>query len=92
MEKIRAEMKEKIASLKEFGITENGLISEIKKRKNWAAPGADGIQNFWWKRFGPAQKALKKAFEQIRDDNRLILTWWLLGTTVLIPVLISQKT
>ena len=45
----------------------------------------DGIQNFWWKRFRPAQKALKKAFEQIRDDNRLIPTWWPLGSTVLIP-------
>ena len=44
----------------------------------------DGIQNFWWKRFRSAQKALKKAFEQIRNDNRLIPTWWRLGRTVLI--------
>ena len=71
--------------VKEFDIIENGLISEIKKRKNWTAPGVDRIQNFWWKRFRPAQKALKKAFEQIRDDNRLTPTWWPLGRTVLIP-------
>ena len=45
----------------------------------------DGSQNFWWERFIPAQKALKKAFEQIRDDNILIPTWWPLGRTVLIP-------
>ena len=64
---------------KEFGITENGLISEIKKRKKWIAPGVGEIQNLWQKRFRLAQKALKKAFEQIRDDNRLISTWWLLG-------------
>ena len=32
----------------------------------------DGIQNFWWKRFRPAQKQLRKASEGIRDDNRLI--------------------
>ena len=44
----------------------------------------DGIQNFCWKRFRLAQKALKKALEQIRDVNRLIPTWWRLGT-VLIP-------
>ena len=85
MEKIREELKEKITSLKEFDIIENGLISVIKKRKNWTAPGVDGIQNFWWKMFRPAQKALKKAFQQIRDDNRLIPTWWPLGRTVLIP-------
>ena len=45
----------------------------------------NGIQKFWWKRLRPAQKALKKAFEQIREGNRLILTWWPLGRTVLIP-------
>ena len=45
----------------------------------------DGIQNFWWKRFRSAQKALKKAFEQIRDDNRLIPAWWPLERTVLTP-------
>ena len=85
MDKIREELKGKITSVKEFNITENGLISQIKKRKKWTAPGVDGIQNFWWKRFRPAKKALKKAFEQIRDENRLILTWWSLGRTVLLP-------
>ena len=45
--KIREELKEKITTVKEFDISENGLISEIKKRKNWTAPGVDGIQNFW---------------------------------------------
>ena len=33
MEKIRAELKEKITSVKEFEIRENGLVSEIKKKK-----------------------------------------------------------
>ena len=61
--------------MKEFDIIENGLNSEIKKRKKWIAPGVDGIQNFRWKRFRTAQKALEKAFEQIRDDKRLIPTW-----------------
>ena len=46
MEEIREELKEKTTSLKEFGITENGLISEIKKGKNGAAPEVDEIQNF----------------------------------------------
>ena len=43
--------------------------------ENWTAPGQDTIQNVWWKMFSPAQKALKKTFEQIRDDKRPILTW-----------------
>ena len=33
MEKIQEKLKEKITSVKEFEITENGLISEIKKKK-----------------------------------------------------------
>ena len=45
--KIREELKKRITTVKEFDISENGLISEIKKRKNWTAPGVDGIQNFW---------------------------------------------
>ena len=57
MEKIQEKLKEKITNVKEFEITENGLISDIKKKKNWTAPGVNGIQNFWWKRFRPAQKA-----------------------------------
>ena len=85
MVKIREELKEEITSKKEFDIIENGLISEIKKRKNLATPGVDRIQNFWWKKFRAAQKALKKEPEQIRDDNRLIPTWWSLGKTVLTP-------
>ena len=46
MEKIKEVLKEKITSVKEFDIKKNGLISEIKKKINWATPGVDGIQNF----------------------------------------------
>ena len=61
IEKIGEELKENITIVNEFDITENGLISKIKKRKNWTAPGVDGIlENFWWKRFRPTQKVLKK--------------------------------
>ena len=63
MEKTQGKLKEKFTSVKEFETTQNGLISEIKRKKNWTTPGVDRIQNFWWKSFRPAQKALKKAFE-----------------------------
>ena len=74
MEKTREELQKKIISVKEFDIIHNGLNSEITKRKSWAAPGVYGIQNFWWKRFSPEQKKLKKAFGKIIDDNRLTST------------------
>ena len=45
--------------MKEFDINENELNLGIKKRKNWTTSGMDGIDNLWWKRFRPAQEALK---------------------------------
>ena len=42
-------MKGKIQQVKELRITEQELGKAINKRKNWSAPGIDGISNFWWK-------------------------------------------
>ena len=42
-------MKGKIQQVKELHITEQELGKAINKRKNWSAPGIDGISNFWWK-------------------------------------------
>ena len=41
----------------------------MTKGKGWAAPGIDGIQNYWWKNLEPAQKALTRAFTKIKEDN-----------------------
>ena len=46
MEEVKAEMNEKASIVSEFGITEEKLRKETSKRKNWTAPGVDGIQNF----------------------------------------------
>ena len=58
MEEVKAELNEKANIVSEFGITEEKLRKEISKRKNWTAPGVDGIQNFWWKKFLPKQRYL----------------------------------
>ena len=42
-------MKGKIRQVKELHITEQELGKTINKRKNWSAPGIDGISNFRWK-------------------------------------------
>ena len=49
MEEVKAELNKKANIVSEFGITEEKLRKETSKRKNWTAPGVDGIQNFWWK-------------------------------------------
>ena len=51
MEKVNIELREKVQNVNEFTITENKVVAETRKRKNWTAPGIDRIQNYWWKRF-----------------------------------------
>ena len=47
---------------------------EVAMRKGWRAPDVDGIQNYWWKKLEPPQKALTRAFTKIKKDNRNIPT------------------
>ena len=85
MQKVKMALREKVKNVKEFTLTEKRVVGEIRKRKNWTAPGIDGIQNYWWKRFKTAQKALTRAFERMKNDNDLIPVWWPTGRTVQIP-------
>ena len=61
MEKVKMELREKVQNVNELTITENKVVAEIRKRKNWTARSIDGIQNYWWKTFQTAQKALARA-------------------------------
>ena len=47
MEEVKAGLSEKANIVSQFGITEEKLRKETSKRKNWTAPGIDGIQNYW---------------------------------------------
>ena len=85
MESASDQLRENGRNVKEFNIPEENLSKETNKRKNWTAPGIDGIQNFWWKRLKPARKALKRAFEKNKNGNKLIPVWWPTGRTVLLP-------
>ena len=85
MEEVKLELNEKANIVSEFGITEDKLRKETSKRKNWTAPGVDGIQNFWWKKFIPVQKALAKVLTILYEDTAMIPEWWPSGRTVLLP-------
>ena len=84
MKEVQAELNGKVSATVDFEITEKIIKKEVSKRKNWTAPGVDGIQNFWWKRFEPVHKALTRAFKRIYDE-RNIPDWWPSGRTVLLP-------
>ena len=85
MEEMKAELGETANLVSEFAITDENIKKEIAKQKNWKKQGTDGIQNFWWKKFEPAQKALRKAFADLYVDTAMIPAWWLSGRTVPIP-------
>ena len=46
MEEVKTELSEKANIVSQFEITEEKLRKETSKRKNWTAPGIDGIQNY----------------------------------------------
>jgi hypothetical protein len=85
MEEVKRELSEKALIITEFRITDENLRREVAKRKNWTAPGIDGIQNFWWKKFEPAQKALRRALGEIYENTAMIPEWWPSGRTVMPP-------
>lgn len=58
---------------------------KVAKRKGWKTPGIDGIQNYWWKKLKPAQKASRRAFTKIKEDNTNTTTCSPTGITVLLP-------
>ena len=64
IEEVKAELDERANLVSEFAITYQNKIKEVAKRKNWAASGIDDIQNFWGKKFEPAQKAFKESIHR----------------------------
>ena len=75
MDLVKDELSERVNLVSEFAITDKNMKKEIAKRKNWKTPVIDGIQNFWWKKFEPAQKALRKACTDLYVDSAMIPQW-----------------
>ena len=57
-------IQEKVTDVQDFTITDKKLCETIRKRKNWSAPGIDGIPNFWWKKMRGASNSLIQCFKQ----------------------------
>ena len=72
MEEVKMQLNTKVTSVNDFNISLGTVRKEVAKRKGWTAPGIDGIQNFWWKKFEAAQEALTKVFIGVKKDNNLI--------------------
>ena len=82
IKEIMRHLNKKVNQVNEFNIALEKVKKEVAKRKRWIAPGIDGVQNYWWKKLEPAQKALRRAFIKIKENNTNIPTWWPTGRTV----------
>ena len=85
MEEIGRQLHQKVNSVNDFTVTFDKVKKEAAKRKVWTAPGIDGIQNNWWKKFALAQKALTRGFTKLKKDNCMIPIWWPMERMVLLP-------
>ena len=85
MNTVAKKMGQKVANVQDFIITKKKLHQTVEKRKNWSAPGIDGVQNFWWKKFRGAWSAILGCFNQWLELPDEIPDWLTHGRTVLLP-------
>ena len=85
MDQIKEEIRGQVIDTQEMELTLEDLEKIIKKRKNWSAPGLDGIHNFWLKRFSSTWEPMLNAMKEWLNDPEKLSDWLLLGRTVLIP-------
>ena len=50
MQAVANKIKDMVMQVEEMTVEGGKLQHILKKRKNWSAPGIDGIQNFWRKK------------------------------------------
>ena len=55
----------------------------IRRMKNWKAPGPDGVQGFWFKKFSSVRLLLMKSLNKCLTDEE-VPEWMVKGRTVLI--------
>lgn len=85
MKKVAQKITEKVTHVAEIEIDEEKLYKIIRIRKNWSAPGIDGIQNFWWKKLAGVRKSMVKCMIKWIEDPEQIPKWITDGRTVLLP-------
>ena len=69
MDEIKERLSKKIKSVKEFVVAEDELSKILKRRKNWSAPGIDGVQNYWLKGLLKLRKHYVEHFNKFRVQN-----------------------
>ncbi|XP_045463804.1 uncharacterized protein LOC123673362 [Harmonia axyridis] len=72
-------------NMEEIEITKLDIEQVLKKTNNWAAPGPDKIQNYWWKHFPSTHQTLATLFQRALTNPTVIPGFFTLGTTIMLP-------
>ena len=75
MNTVTKKIGQKVANKQKFNFTKMKLQQADKKRKNGSAPGIDGVQNFWWKKFRGTWSAIIRCFSQWLEQPDEISNW-----------------
>ena len=84
MNTVARKLREKVTHVQEFVTDNEKLKKTVKKRKNWSAPGIDGIQNYWWKKLTGTWKGVTNCFQKWMEQPEEIPKWLTEGRTVLL--------
>ena len=79
-------VKDKLKSVKKQGkvkVTIEDVVEVIKRMSNWKAPGPDGVQGFWFKKFRNLHPAIRVYLEECVESGN-VPDWLVKGRTVLI--------
>ena len=66
------------------GFTMPCFVDCVRKLCNWAAPGPDGVQGFWIKRFPALHERLLQCYNDVLNDSSTIPSWYPKGRTILL--------
>ena len=72
-------------SMENWMVTPENVRHAISKTLNWKAPGADGIHNFWYKRFTSMHSQLAKNITMVIQNPEEMPDFLTHGVTTLIP-------
>ena len=84
MVEIEKQISSRVWETEAFQIDKERLKKVIKKRKNWTAPGIDGIQNYWWKKLEGSWDCLVRVMNSWTKDPTSFSGWLMIGRTVLL--------
>lgn len=84
---IEAERKnsEKYIPMPEVAVSEEDIRATVRRLKNWASPGIDGIHNYWWKAFTNTRKILANFICNIIRNPRDLPSYLTHGITHMLP-------